>query len=118
MMRAMLTAAVLLTAMSAGADREIVGIRLWPATSIEPATVLVQIDVGRNAANRLLRVSADSGEFFWSSERQLEGDSSPRTTSFTCRQLPAGEYEVQAHVFGADGRTRGVARHRLMILPR
>jgi len=117
-MKAMLSAAVLLTAISAGADREIVNIRIWPATSFEPANVLVQVDVGPHEENRLLRVSADSGAFFSSSERQLEGERAPRTTAIQCRQLPAGDYEVEAQVFGRNGRPRGTARHRMIVLPR
>jgi len=114
----MLGIAVLLTAFSAGADREIVHIRIWPAFSIEPADALVQVSVERDAENRLLTVTGDSGEFSWRSDRPLDGESGPRTSAFRCRDLPAGEYEVTAQIFGRDGRERAVARRHLRVLPR
>jgi len=116
-MAAMLGAAVLLTATSAGADRG-VAIRAWPAFSFEPATVLVQVDVERDPDNRLLVVSGDSGEFFWSSQRQLAGEDAPRTTLFPCKELPAGHYEVEALLFGRDGKQRSAARKYITVLPR
>ena len=115
---AMLSAAVLLTATSAGTDREVVSIRIWPATSFEPSDVMVQVDVEENADNRLLQVSADSGQFYWSSERQLEGENGPRLSDFACRQVPAGEYDVRAQVLGASGQIRSSARGRMVVLPR
>src|SRR5262245_32469556 len=37
---------------------------------------------------------------------------------FTAGSCPAGDYEVEASVFGRDGRARGTARHRMIVLPR
>jgi len=114
----MLSVAVLLTAFSAGADQEVVHIRIWPAFSFEPANALVHVSVERDPENRLLTVSGDSGEFFRRSDRPLDGESGPRTSVFYCRDLPAGDYEVTAQIFGRDGRERAVARRQLRILPR
>jgi hypothetical protein len=116
-MATMLGAAVLLTATSAGADRGI-AIRAWPAFSTEPANVLVQVDVERHADNRLLIMRADSGEFFSSSQRELKGEDGPRTSAFPCRELPAGNYEIEAVVFGRDGRRRSTAHKFITVLPR
>src|SRR5262249_54537655 len=113
-----LSTALLLTALSAGAGRGGVAIRVRPAFSIDPADVLVEGDIARRGQNRLLRVSLESGEYYWSSERQLEGDASPRTSAFECLQLPAGSYDVEAQVVGSDGRARGLARSHVSVLPR
>jgi hypothetical protein len=114
----MLGIAVLLTATSAGADRGIVSVRVSPAASIEPANVLVQVRVQQHQDNRLLRVELESDQFSLKSERQLDGESAPRTTTFECRQLPAGEYGVDVEVLGADGRSRAGVRSTLLVLPR
>jgi len=114
---AILLTTILLT-VSAGAARGVVHIRIWPATSFEPSTVLVQVDVEKNAQNRTLQVSADSGDFAWSSERQLEGQEGPRTSAFICRQLPAGDYQIEARVIGRDGHVIAVARNRISVLSR
>jgi hypothetical protein len=63
-------------------------------------------------------VVVDSGSFYWSSERQLEGQDGPYLSVFTCRELPAGEYAVQASVVGADGRVRATARNRIIVMSR
>ncbi len=117
-MVAMLGAAILLTAKSAGADREVVSIRLWPATSFEPSTVRVEVRVLPDADNRVLRVSADSGGFYWSSERQLEGASAPKLSVFECRDIPAGDYDVRAQVIASNGHLRSAARREMTVLPR
>jgi hypothetical protein len=117
-MATMLGIAVLLTATSAGADRGIVSMRVWPATSIEPATVLVQVHVRQDQENRMLRLAVDSDDFSVRSERQLDGESAPRMSTFECRQLPAGQYEVDVEVIGANGRSRAGARSTLSVLPR
>src|SRR6185503_15783939 len=68
-----ISAVLLLISPSAAADRGIANIRVTPATSLEPANVAVEVAVERHADNRLLTVVVDSGKFYWSSERQLEG---------------------------------------------
>jgi hypothetical protein len=101
---------------SAMAGRGIANIRVTPATSIEPANVLLQVVVERHADNRLLMVTVDSGAFYWSSERQLEGEDGPYLSVFICRELPAGEYEVNASIIGSDGKVRGRASNRIVVV--
>ena len=113
-----ISAVLLLISPSAAADRGIANIRITPATSLEPANVSVQVAVARHADNRLLTVVVDSGSFYWGSERQLEGQDGPYLSVFTCRELPAGEYAVQASVVGADGRVRATARNRIIVMSR
>ena len=118
LMVAMLGAAILLTAKSAGADRGVVTIRLSPAFSFEPASVRVRVSVPPDADNRMLRVSADSGSFFWSSERQLDGADGPKTSEFQCRDLPAGDYSVRAQVVASNGRLQSSAQTDFRVLGR
>jgi hypothetical protein len=92
-----------------------VKIRVWPALAIEPANLLVQTIVERNADNRLMRIIADSSTYFSSSEIQLEGDRSARVRSVVLRSLPAGDYEVRTEVFGTDGRVRARARATVIV---
>jgi methionine-rich copper-binding protein CopC len=113
-----ISAVLLLIAPSAAADRGIANIRVTPATSLEPAKVSVEVAVERHADNRLLTVVVDSGSFYWSSERQLEGNNGPYLSVFTCRELPAGEYAVHASVIAADGRVRATARNRIVVISR
>jgi hypothetical protein len=113
-----ISAVLLLISPPAAADRGIANIRITPATSMEPATVSVQVAVERHADNRLLTVIVDSGSYSWSSERQLEGQDGPYLSVFTCRELPAGEYAVHASVVSADGRVRATARNRIVVMSR
>ena len=53
------------------ADR--VYIRVWPTTSMAPTHFLVRVIIERNAANRWIRVTAESADYFGSSEGQLDG---------------------------------------------
>lgn len=74
-----------------------------PAFVNEPATVKIQITVEPDAANRLLRVVADDGIHFRSSDVDLHGVDGPRTSWIEWRELRAGDYDVQAIVGRADG---------------
>jgi len=111
-----LTALLLVISTSATADRGIASIRVTPAMSLEPANVLLQVVVERHADNRLLMVTVDSGAFYWSSERQLDGQDGPYLSVFICRELPAGEYEVNASIIGSDGKVRGRASNRIVVV--
>ena len=74
--------------------------------------------VERHTDNRLLTLVIDSGSFYWSSQRQLDGQDGPYLSVFNCRELPAGEYAVQASVISADGRVRGKASNRIVVMSR
>ena len=113
-----ISAVLLLISPSARADRGIANIRVTPATSLEPANVAVEVAVERHADNRVLTVVVDSGSFYWSSERQLDGADGPYLSVFTCRELPAGEYAVQVSVVAANGRVRATARNRIIVTSR
>src|SRR5262245_29843268 len=65
----------LLTAVKAA---EGVSIHVWPATSIEPCDLHIQVLVDRKPENRWIRVTAESPSYFGSSEAQLDGEHSER----------------------------------------
>ena len=77
------------------------GIARWVRRShiLEPANVSVQVVVERHTDNAPTLV-IDSGSFYWRDERQLDGQDGPYLSVFNCRELPAGEYAVQASGLG------------------
>jgi hypothetical protein len=76
--------------------------------------VLVQ---GYHADNRTLRVEADSGSFYRSSEVQLDGDKAPILTEFRLNSLPSGAYTVRATLIDSMG-VETVVRRSAIVLSR
>jgi len=109
----MLTGAVFLASLTVNAG-QLLKMRTSPMLSA-PADLFVYVSVERRAQNRLLVVSAESQDFFRSSEVQLDGEESPRVAVFDFRQLPAGYYVVEAELIGSNGRTADVARSNVNI---
>lgn len=75
---------------------EKLSLRVTPNVSNAPSTVIVQATIAKNSDNRWLQIEADSGEFFRSSEIQLDGDKAPLITEIRLPNLPGGEYTVVA----------------------
>ena len=69
------------------------------------ADLTIYVGVERHAENRMLRVTAESDDFFRSTELQLDGESSPRITVIHFHQLPTGWYDVTAQLVVDTGRT-------------
>jgi hypothetical protein len=97
-----LTPALVLTAMSTSANQRL-SVRVSPAIASAPATVRVQMSVQKHSGNRLLRVEADSGEFYRSSDIQLDGAASTATQRVEWFGLPSGTYQITATLSGAGG---------------
>jgi len=95
-----------------------VKIRVSPATAYAPATLLVQVLVEHSEDNRAVRVVADSGSYFSSSEVQLDGVDAPGARSVTFHNLPAGDYELRGELLGINGKVRGMARASAFIMGR
>lgn len=93
-----------------------VSVKATPAVAFAPATLVVRATITADAHNRVIEVSADSGEFFRSSSIELEGENAPRTNLFEFRSLPPGTYEVRARLIGDDGRQRALARQEVNII--
>ena len=113
--QAWICALALMTTATAGA-KDNFSIRVSPAISFAPADLVIQARLEPDAGNRGIEVIAESGDFYRSSEIQLEGNRAPRTVRFEFRSLPAGEYEVRAAVLGTDGHRRALARSRVNVM--
>jgi len=85
-----------------------------PMVSMAPATVVVNVVLEPDERNRALIVVTDSADFYSSSEVALDGDRSARQQRFTVRNLPAGEYVVQARIKRADDSER-IAETQLVV---
>jgi hypothetical protein len=90
--------------------------RVSPAVSMEPALLRIHYRVEPNAANRRILITVESGDFYRSSEIQLEGDTAPLSSMVEYRNVPAGVYEISAVLAGSDGRQRAVAHRSLTVI--
>jgi hypothetical protein len=109
-MRTIICAAVLACGAMGLSGNERVRLNVSPTYSFAPATLKVRVTVDRSDANRRLTIVAESGEFYRSSEIQLDGEASPATHFLDLRRIPGGEYRISAMVTDRSGRT--VATHR------
>jgi len=85
-----------------------------PATTTSELTIYVSVE--RDSANRRLSVTAESTDFFRSSEIELHGEESPRVSVFRFHQMPSGEYDVKVELDEASGRRAGLARCTVIVL--
>jgi hypothetical protein len=69
-----------------------------PSVAVEHGTAMLLVLVERNELNRVLQWEMDGPNYYRSSTRQLDGAASPRTWTFTVRDLPEGEYGIRATV--------------------
>jgi hypothetical protein len=89
-------------ASAAGHTNEVVEIHLRGRFFAEPATVQITVAVAPDALNRLLRIQADSGDFYRASELTLEGDGDKRLHYVEFKNLPAGSYLLTAEVLSTN----------------
>jgi len=111
----LLAGVVAVSALPVGAG-EALRMRVSPVYSYEPATLLIELFVEPNAANRVLFVAAESPEFYRSSEIALEGERAARTNVVRYKSLPAGAYDVRATLIGVDGRVRASETQRVAVM--
>src|SRR6187401_2412625 len=84
--RVLLGGALLMMAVPAGAGATL-AMRVSPAFSYAPATLIVQLSIAPDSDNRVVRVIAESADFYRSSDIALEGDRAPRTNVIRYRSL-------------------------------
>ena len=113
--RSLLVGTLLILGGPAGAGDKLT-MHVSPAMAYEPATLAIRLSIEPDANNRIVLVVADSGEFYRSSEIQLDGERAPRTSVIWYRSVPAGDYDVQGVLVGADGRTRAMVRRALTVV--
>jgi hypothetical protein len=99
-------------ALSAG---ESLKVRVGSRISMAPADATVYVTLPSQSDNRTLIVSVESDSFFRSSSVQLDGEESAHLMMINFRQLPAGSYDIAAHVIGSNGRTKEVAHCELEV---
>ena len=109
------TVIALLFATSAAGAIEKLTLRVTPNVSSAPSTVTARVYVEPDAGNRRLRVEADSGSFYRSSEIQLDGDNAPMLTEFRLKSLPSGAYTVMATLIDAMGDETVVRRSAIVL---
>jgi hypothetical protein len=90
-------------------------VRISPTMAHAPADLYIYVSVARRPDNRLLRVSAESDDFFRSSETQLDGEYSARVTLVRFRELPPGDYEIRAELIVSTGRTVDTAKRSVEV---
>jgi hypothetical protein len=90
-------------------------VRISPTMAHAPADLYIYVSVARRPDNRLLRVSAESDDFFRSSETQLDGEHSARVTVVRFRELPPGDYQVRAELIVSTGRTVDTAKRSVEV---
>ncbi len=83
--------------------------KVSPIVAREPAILTVRVSVEAAADNRILRVTAESADFYTSSEVSLDGRNSRPLTVFEFRNLPKGLYEVTGVLVGAQGQRATVS---------
>jgi hypothetical protein len=88
-----------------------------PARSSAPATVRVRIGIQPAAENRVLHVIADSGDFYRSSEIQLDGERAPHTIAVEFRSLPGGTYVVHGMLRDDTGRQSASVIQEITVVP-
>ena len=79
-------------------------IRVSPTMSMAPAHVDVRATVQSDDDNRTLEVTAESEDFYSSSQLPLQGAASARIHEVRLNGLPTGRYEITAALVGAQGR--------------
>jgi hypothetical protein len=101
--------------MAAGSERLTMAVS--PAQSFAPTNVMIRLHVAPDAANRVLEVSADSGEYYRSSRVPLDGQDAPHTIVVELRNLPSGVYEVRGSIVDNAGHARASVRQQVIVLP-
>ncbi len=93
-------------------------IKVYPSVSFAPAVILVNVHVPTDSENRALELIADSPDYYRSSTVELDGPHAPKTSVFQWRDLPSGEYEVTARLYGPSARARAQVSQHIAVLPR
>jgi hypothetical protein len=110
-------AIVLLTASQTQHARalEKLDLRVSPAISLAPASVVVRAIVEHDPQNRELEIVADSSEFYRRTVVELDGEQAPKTTELKLIDIPGGEYEITATLYTERG-VRTSVRRAIMVM--
>ena len=112
-----LTAAAFLLSSAMALDaNEPLSMAVSPAQSFAPTNLMIRLHVEPDRVNRALEVVAESGEYYRSSEIQLEGSEAPRTISFEFRNVPGGDYDVRGTLISSAGKARAAVRQHVIVI--
>jgi len=81
-----------------------------PSVSRAPALLTVRVTVEAAADNRSLHITAESPDFYRSSEMQIDGENASPLSVFEFRDLPSGTYQITGLLVGAHGPRATVMR--------
>ena len=98
-----------------GADARLT-MKVSPAVAFAPANLTMRATVVPASRNRMLQVIAESGDYYRSSDIQLDGERAPRTTLVYFRSVPGGVYQVSAMLKGEGGEELAFARHDVNVV--
>jgi hypothetical protein len=87
-----------------------------PEVSFAPAHLTVRTTIEPDPSNRALEIVIDSPDFYRSSLIQLEGDQAPRTAVVEFRDVPGGNYEISARLFGEGDTSRAFTRRVVDVI--
>jgi len=83
---------------------EALRIQVTPSVARAPALLTVRVSAQAAAANRLLQVTAESPDFYRSSQIELDGTNNPPLNVFEFRNLPQCLYQVTGTLVDSNGR--------------
>jgi len=87
-----------------------------PSLMLASGHLIVEATIEPDAANRAMRVIAESPDWYRSSEIELDGDTAPRRSTFVFKDLPSGTYEIRAVLLGSGGEERALVIRKLEVI--
>lgn len=111
-----LIVALVLTPATVMMANEPVSLRVSPAVSFAPATLVIQVRIAADNHGRALEIVANSGEFYRASTIPLDSDGVAKTTTLHYSSVPPGQYEVTATMITADGKRKVAARADVTVM--
>src|SRR5262245_30403661 len=91
-----------------GSERLAMGVS--PAMTVAPGFVRIEARVERDARNRVVRIVAESDDFYRSSDIPVDGENGPAIAVLDLRRLPTGTYQVTSILVGTDGQRAATTR--------
>ena len=91
-------------------------LHVTPTAAVGQASIRLRVLVEHDAMNRLLELTADSGDFYEASAIQLDGKDAPKINEVVFRDMPQGTYEIVVRLLDPSGRVRAMARSTVVIM--
>jgi hypothetical protein len=98
-----------------GADARL-SMKVSPAVAFAPANLTMRATIVPDSRNRILQITAESDDYYRSSDIQLDGERAPRTTLVYFRSVPGGVYQVSALLKDERGEELASAQYDITIV--